>query len=264
MNRTIFTLAFALVGSLALMSFRHRPIFPQKPPHLSTDTITRSSSENVVGAFTMNENGVLSGSFTSTYKGLARNRERNRYTQNDNRTAYVSSMIPFDNVKIDSFGLNNLEVPEQPLSRLVYCKIPLTLEKLNDLRHFFTPIQTEFLCNPLAIPSGRGGKYDLSFEVKNQFAITIDIPEEYVIEATPEKQVVTMPNSNSSVEFETTVKKNTLSIALRMTLVPGTYKNKDFSQFRTLVQAVLDKKYEAIVLRKKSDWGGLPEFQPID
>jgi hypothetical protein len=263
MIRTIFTTTIALIGAFALMSFNHRP-FPKpkpNPPYRYVDSITRASSESVIGTFIMDERGNLTGSFTSTYKGLARQRERNRYTQNNGKAAYVSSMLPFDNVKIDSFGLLNLEAPEQPLSRLVYCRIPLEMGKINDLRHFLTPLQTDFLCNPLAIPSGRGGKYDLAYEVKNQYTLTVVVPEDFVVEAVPDKQIVTMSGSNSNVEFVTTVKNNVINIDFKMTLVPGTYKSKDFNQFRTLVESVLAKKYEMIVMRKKAGWGGLPEFE---
>jgi hypothetical protein len=258
MNRTIFSTS---ITTLFVFSTLHIFATRLPLPHFSTeksvllfgDTINRSTTEETIGSFSMDERGYITGSFLSTYKGLAKTRERSRYLRDANKSAYIATMLPFQNVKVDSFGLANLDAVDQPLTRLIYCKIPLGLDSLNDLRYFPVLLQTEFLCDPLKIDGKR--EFVLPADVRNQFTVSITLPDDHTFEAVPPTEVVEMPkNPNNKLEFSAKVKDKTLQINFKIQMLPGTYKAKDFKQFKTLVEQMLSKKGEFIVARKKADW----------
>jgi hypothetical protein len=256
-----FTSLALSVAAFALLSFQNAPLrAPQfNPTSVLTDTISKSSSESISGNFTMSENGWLHGLFSSTFNGLAKIQERNRYLKTDNKEKYIAGMLPFEDVRVDSFGLSDVELLDQPLKRLVYCHIPLELRKLGEMQTFNLPIQTEFSYNPFDMEANNDGNFTVPLDVKNQFTLTISLPESLTIEAKPENKNVVMAGTNNKLQFMSAVNNNALQIVFKIQIAAGNYTAKEFEELKNWAEQLKQKKYETVILRRKSDWASKPE-----
>jgi hypothetical protein len=255
MNRLLT--AFACTGvAFVLLAFRTAPISAPSttPQSVFTDTISRTSSEIISGNFAMTENGMLKGFFSSTYNGQAKIEERNLYVKSANKDTYIAGMLPFEAAQVDSFGLSDIEALNQPLKRIVYCQMPLTLRKMGDMQSFELPIQTDYLYNPFDIEPDKKGNFNMPLDVKNQYTLSITFPEDYVIEAKPENQSVGMAGRNCKVYFMSSIVDNVLQINYKLQMSAGEYSEQEFEQFKTLAGKVALKKTETVIIRKKSNW----------
>jgi hypothetical protein len=222
---------------------------------VDTNALPNSSTEIIMGTFSLDEKGLLMGSYVSMFGGLAKNQMSERYPNGIDVSQFEPRMMPFENVHVDSISMVKPIVQEQPLKRLIYCKIPLQMTQIGYMHSVQLPIYADFLISPFnQIPNNEG--YMLKTSYKNQFSLTITLPDEYTFEAKPDNLNLVLEDSQNRIQFLSNIVGSRLQIIFKYQMGAGFYTNENFLQLKQAIEKIINKKNETIIIRKKMNWAG--------
>ena len=220
------------------------------------DIIAPLSNEISLAAFKLDEEGTLTGSISSNYRGYAavseREDEQGSEQDGEKKHEKVKKALAkdFPDIKIDSITIANLDNTAEPFKRIVYCAIPNGATTAGDLMYIKPALKTELDENPFKQPK-REYPVDFAYPFKDQFVLNLTIPDGYAIEEMPKTIRVNLPDSGGSFQYLSSVNGNVIQLIVKIQLDQLHFEPEDYLLVKEFFNQIATKSAEQVVLKKK-------------
>jgi hypothetical protein len=226
-------------------------ILDKENPHWVPLTPT-GSSEVALASFKLNDEGTLTGSISSNYRGYAAVSEREDEEDKEGKHEKVKKALAkdFPDIKIDSISIMNLDNTAEPFKRIVYCAIPNAATTAGDLIYIKPSLKTDFDENPFKQPK-REYPVDFSHPFKDQFILNLTIPDGYKVEEMPKPIRVNLPENGGLFQYISSVKDNVIQLVVKIQLDQLHFESEEYPLVKEFFNQIATKSAEQVVLKKK-------------
>jgi Domain of Unknown Function with PDB structure (DUF3857) len=216
------------------------------------DIIAPLSNEIALAAFKLDEEGTLTGSISSNYRGYAAVSEREEEKDKEKNHENVKKALAkdFPDIKIDSITIANLENTAEPFKRAVYCAIPNAATTAGDLMYIKPALKTDFDENPFKQPK-REYPVDFPYPFKDQFVLNLTIPDGYKVEELPKSIKVHLPENGGTFQYLSSVKDNMIQLIVKIQLDQLHFESEEYVLVKEFFNQIAIKSAEQVVLKKK-------------
>jgi Domain of Unknown Function with PDB structure (DUF3857) len=216
------------------------------------DIIAPLSNEVALAAFKLDEEGTLTGSISSNYRGYAAVSEREEEKDKEKNHENVKKGLAkdFPDIKIDSITIANLENTAEPFKRVVYCAIPNAATTAGDLMYIKPALKTEFDENPFKQPK-REYPVDFPYPFKDQFVLNLTIPNGYKVEELPKSIKVNLPENGGTFQYLSSIKDNVIQLIVKIQLDQLHFESEEYPLVKEFFNQIATKSAEQVVLKKK-------------
>jgi hypothetical protein len=215
--------------------------------------VPSGSSEVALATFKLNDEGTLTGSIASNYRGYAAVSEREDEEDKDGKHEKVKKALAkdFPDIKIDSITIANLDNTAEAFKRIVYCAIPNAATTAGDLIYIKPALKTDFDENPFKQPK-REYPVDFSHPFKDQFILNLTIPDGYAVEEMPKPIRVNLPENGGSFQYISTVNGSVIQLVVKIQLDQLHFESEEYQSVKEFFNQIATKSAEQIVLKKKT------------
>jgi hypothetical protein len=226
-------------------------ILDKENPHW-IPLVATGSNEVTLGNFKLNDEGTLTGSISSNYKGYAAVSEREDEEDKEGKHEKVKKALAkdFPDIKIDSISITNLDNTVEPFKRIVYCAIPNAATTAGDLIYIKPSLKTDFDENPFKQPK-REYPVDFSYPFKDQFILNLTIPDGYKVEELPKSIKVNLPENGGNFQYLSSVNGNVIQLVIKIQLDQLHFEAEEYSLVKEFFNQIATKSAEQVVLKKK-------------
>ncbi len=210
------------------------------------------SNEVALANFKLNDEGTLTGSISSNYRGYAAVSERTDEEDKEKKHEKVKKDLAkdFPDIKIDSISIANLDNTAEPFKRIVYCAIPNAATTAGDLIYIKPALKTEFDENPFKQPK-REYPVDFPYPFKDQFILNLTIPDGYKVEEMPKSVRVNLPENGGSFQYISSVNGNVIQLVVKIQLDQLHFEVEEYQVVKEFFNQIATKSAEQVVLKKK-------------
>ena len=209
------------------------------------------SNEVSLANFKLNDEGTLTGSISSNYKGYAAVTERGNEDEKHEKTKKALAK-DFPDIKIDSITTANLDNTAEPFKRVVYCAIPNAATTAGDLIYIKPSLKTDFDENPFKQPK-REYPVEFPYPFKDQFVLNLTIPDGYAIEEMPKSVRMNLPENGGTFQYLSSVTGNMIQLTIKIQLDKLRFEHEDYDIVKEFFNQIATKSAEQIVLKKKGN-----------
>ncbi len=209
------------------------------------------SNEVSLANFKLNDEGTLTGSISSNYKGYAAVTERGNEDEKHEKTKKALAK-DFPDIKIDSITTANLDNTAEPFKRVVYCAIPNAATTAGDLIYIKPSLKTDFDENPFKQPK-REYPVEFPYPFKDQFVLNLTIPDGYAIEEMPKSVRMNLPENGGTFQYLSSVTGNMIQLTIKIQLDKLRFEPEDYDIVKEFFNQIATKSAEQIVLKKKGN-----------
>jgi Domain of Unknown Function with PDB structure (DUF3857) len=216
------------------------------------DIIAPLSNEVALAAFKLDEEGTLTGSISSNYRGYAAvsEREEEKDKEKDHENVKKALAKDFPDIKIDSITIANLENTAEPFKRVVHCAIPNAATTAGDLIYIKPALKTDFDENPFKQPK-REYPVDFPYPFKDQFVLNLTIPDGYKVEELPKSIKVHLPENGGTFQYLSSITGNMIQLIVKIQLDQLHFESEDYPLVKEFFNQIATKSAEQVVLKKK-------------
>jgi hypothetical protein len=210
------------------------------------------SNEVSLANFKLNDEGTLTGSIASNYRGYAAVSERDDEDDKEGKHEKVKKALAkdFPDIKIDSISIMNLDNTAEPFKRTVYCAIPNAATTAGDLIYIKPSLKTEFDENPFKQPK-REFPVEFPYPFKDQFILNLTIPDGYTVEEMPKSIRVNLPENGGSFQYISSANGNVIQLIIKIQLDNLHFEPEEYPLVKQFFNQIAIKSAEQIVLKKK-------------
>jgi Domain of Unknown Function with PDB structure (DUF3857)/Transglutaminase-like superfamily len=210
------------------------------------------SNEITLGNFKLSEEGTLSGSISSNYKGYAAVDVREEEEDKEKNHEIVKKALAkdFPDIKIDSITIMNLDNTAEAFKRIVYCEIPNAATTAGDLIYIKPALKTDFDENPFKQPK-REYPVDFSHPFKDQFILNLTIPDGYKVEELPKSIKVSLPENGGIFQYLSSLNGNVIQLVVKIQLDQLHFESEEYVIVKEFFNQIATKSAEQVVLKKK-------------
>jgi Domain of Unknown Function with PDB structure (DUF3857) len=212
------------------------------------------SNEVSLASFKLDEEGTLTGSISSNYRGYAAVSERDDEEDKDGKHEKVKKALAkdFPDIKIDSITIANLDNTAESFKRVVYCAIPNAATTAGDLIYIKPSLKTDFDENPFKQPK-REYPVDFPYPFKDQFVLNLTIPDGYTVEEMPKSIKVNLPENGGTFQYLSAVNGNVIQLIIKIQLEQLRFEPEDYVLVKEFFNQIATKSAEQVVLKKKAN-----------
>ncbi len=242
----------------------HRPVGLPRIPSLNeqgwvldkdnprwVNIVAPLSNEVSLASFKLNDEGTLTGSISSNYRGYAAMSERGNEDEKHEKTKKALAK-DFPDIKIDSITTANLANTAEPYKRVVYCAIPNAATTAGDLIYIKPSLKTDFDVNPFKQPK-REYPVEFPYPFKDQFILNLTIPDGYAIEEIPKSIRINLPENGGTFQYISSVTGNIIQLVIKIQLDKLRFDPEDYDIVKEFFNQIATKSAEQIVLKKKTN-----------
>lgn len=156
----------------------------------------------------------------------------------------------FENLFINSYKPKNLEDKEKSFTENFEIKIENDISINNKIiinPFYIAPLKE----NPFKL-SARFYPVDFGFTKKNEFIITIAIPEIFEIESMPANKSVVLNNDKGFLSYSSTFKNNKLSINFNYSINAAVFYSNEYQSLKEFFNQIILSQNEPIILIRQS------------
>jgi hypothetical protein len=210
------------------------------------------SNEVSLANFKINDEGTLTGSIASNYRGYAAVSERDDEDDKEGKHEKVKKALAkdFPDIKIDSISIMNLSNTAEPFKRTVYCAIPNAATTAGDLIYIKPSLKTDFDENPFKQPK-REFPVEFPYPFKDQFILNLTIPDGYAVEEMPKSIRVSLPENGGSFQYISSANGNVIQLIIKIQLDNLHFEPEEYPLVKQFFNQIAIKSAEQIVLKKK-------------
>ncbi len=209
------------------------------------------SNEVSLASFKLDDEGTLTGSISSNYRGYAAVSERGNEDEKHEKTKKALAK-DFPDIRIDSITTANLENTAEPYKRIVYCAIPNAATTAGDLIYIKPSLKTDFDENPFKQPK-REYPVEFPHPFKDQFVLNLTMPDGYAVEEMPKSIKANLPNNGGTFQYATSVTGNVIQLMVKIQLDKLRFEPEDYDIVKEFFNQIATKSAEQIVLKKKAN-----------
>jgi hypothetical protein len=212
----------------------------------------QSSNEISLANFKLSEEGTLTGSISSNYRGYAAVSERTDEADKEKKHEKLKKDLAkdFPDIKFDSITIANLDNTAEPFKRIVYCAIPNAATTAGDLIYIKPSLKTDFDENPFKQPK-REYPVEFPYPFKDQFILNLTIPTGYKVEELPKSVKVNLPDEGGTFQYLSSVKENVIQLIIKIQLDQLRFEPDDYVLVKEFFNQIATKSAEQVVLKKK-------------
>jgi hypothetical protein len=210
------------------------------------------SNEIALAAFKLNEEGTLTGSISTNYRGYAAVSEREEEQDKEKNHENVKKALAkdFPDIKIDSITIDNLNNTAEPFKRVVHCAIPNAATTAGDLIYIKPALKTDFDENPFKQPK-REYPVDFPYPFKDQFVLNLTIPDGYKVEEMPKSIKVNLPENGGTFQYISSVNGDVIQLVVKIQLDQLHFEPEEYVLVKQFFNQIAIKSAEQVVLKKK-------------
>ena len=209
------------------------------------------SNEVSLANFKLDNEGTLSGSISSNYRGYAAVSERGDEDEKHEKTKKALAK-DFPDIKIDSITTANLDNLAEAFKRTVYCAIPNAATTAGDLIYIKPSLKTDFDENPFKQPK-REYPVEFPYPFKDQFVLNLTIPDGYAIEEMPKSIKANLPENGGTFQYLSSVTGNVIQLIVKIQLDQLRFEPEEYTTVKEFFNQIATKSAEQIVLKKKAN-----------
>ena len=199
--------------------------------------------------FTLSENGQLKGKLRSFKEGYAAFKARKKFMEGG-EDEYRKDFIGGKLWNIERSEILNMNAVEKPVIENYDLSLDDYATISNGLIYFNPHIFLREELNPL---TNDKRQYPVEFGklTDNTVVCTITIPENYAVEELPQNKVIVLPGNAAKCTFSTSQIGNKIMIMSKLQFNTTLFQPNEFGVLKEFYAALVSKKSENIVLRKK-------------
>jgi hypothetical protein len=204
---------------------------------------------NVFSKLTLNKEGSFTGDLMVKRLGYSASKQRDIISSKSKDNYLESIEDKNEDLLIEDYNVNNLEILEKPLKETFKVKIETNEDLGNKIRinpFFFNRIQE----NPFKLKE-RKFPIDFAYPRKNNLYLSIKIPENYNIVKLPESKAISLPNNKGTFILRTVKKDNTINIYLQLNILKSYFLSEEYYALKEFYKQVITAENGYIVLEEK-------------
>ncbi|SDS02528.1 protein of unknown function [Polaribacter sp. KT25b] len=208
-----------------------------------------SSLKNITAILNLNEDGFLDGELKIRSLGYEASKKRekiNLLTEDSYLEAFEGDN---SDVEVEDYKVNFKDELEKPLQEFFKIKMFLDNELANKIRinpFFFDRLKR----NPFKLKE-RNYPVDFGYPRKNNFALSITIPDNYKITKIPESVAFSLPNNGGLFVLRSKVVKNKITLYVRMSINKQIYSTDEYFALKDFFNQIISAEKSVIILEKK-------------
>lgn len=198
---------------------------------------------------TLEENGKVSGNVNLQHFDYNALVFRNKYL-GISKDSYIENFERNNlGIDIDNYESKNEKLINEPIIETYSFKSNDIVEVIGNKVYispllFFTMKQNPFKQENRLYP------VDFAFPNKDSYRITINIPENYVVESVPKDVSYVMVDKLVDYLFKVSIEKNKISILMNLDIKNSVITSDYYNALKDFFKVVIDKQNEKIVLKK--------------
>jgi len=208
------------------------------------------SQRNITLMLKLDEDSKLSGTAyisSDGYEGLKR---RNKYQSATNETEFLKEFKQTKpGLEIKKYQISNVDSPEATLTETMELEIEDNVEEAGNMI-FFTPLLFERTKeNPFKMEE-RLFPVDFAYPYEENYRITVEYPEGYVIDKTPKSEKVILPDNKAAFSFMFANEDHKLMVYSKISVKLSLFSAEEYHDLKALFMNVVRKQAEQVVLKK--------------
>lgn len=194
------------------------------------------------------DEAITEGMMRSKYSNLSALNFRNRYN-NIKDESILSQLQDKYNIDIENFKISNKQEIGKPVTRMVKFSSEDLIEEINGKMYinpmlFFTQTVNPFKAEERKFP------VDFASPWKDNYTITIALPEGYTVESLPEQVAIAMRDNIGVFKYQVKQNGNKISVVCQTQFNEGKISPVYYLELKEFYKRMIDKQSEKIVLVK--------------
>ncbi len=199
---------------------------------------------------TFDENFNLTGTLSYKASDYGALQVRKMYKKEESEEDFVIEFEEkMDGVDISDLKIENLDSLHKPIVVKSSIKIEDGINKAGDMI-FLNPKVVDKMVENVFKRQERVYPIDFNYPFKEQYMISIKLPEGYTFDEIPEPLVIALPENHGKYVFNIRTLGNTIQLtnqfAINQTLFPGT----DYQGLKRFFEMIVTKEAEQVVIKK--------------
>ncbi|APZ47178.1 hypothetical protein BW723_13180 [Polaribacter reichenbachii] len=207
------------------------------------------STNNVTAKLTLSEDGEFSGNLLIKKRGYSAKKQReklNLLTEDDYLEEFEEEN---PDVEVDNYRVNFLDELDKPLQEIYAINIMMgeDLSKKTRINPFFFDRMKE---NPFTLKE-RYYPVDFGYASKNNFSLSLEIPDSYKITQLPKEVAISLPNNGGLFVLKIVKKENIINLYTRINLNKSIYTSEEYFALKEFFNQIVIAENSYITLEKK-------------
>lgn len=223
-----------------------------KKDNPSEVALKNNKSDTKILASVKFEDGYLKGSLESRHAGLDAFNFRESVRQNGGQEQYFQNLNNHSNdIKYLNYTFSNIDDVDKPVSKEYTIEVLLDPESNSEIVYFNPIIIDRIEKNPFISPT-RLYPVDFGSAFSNSIQVTIDVPDNYVIDELPESQSITTSDRSAVFYYQVTQLGNKILVTCRISVEKQIFLSSEYEELKNFYDLIVSKQSEPIVIKNKT------------
>ncbi|WP_454803016.1 DUF3857 domain-containing transglutaminase family protein [Mucilaginibacter phyllosphaerae] len=200
---------------------------------------------------TLQANGKLKGTintFSSGYEGYEKRKDIKKFNSVDEYVENLDEKL--GKIKILKSTITNLDSLDKPLGESYEVEIDL-YDNLNHSRMAFNPVIIDKLTNNPFKLQERSYPVDLGMPSSSRYILTMNLPEDYVIESSPQNVAISLPNQGGKFLTDVSSDGSRVIYSNVVQFNKSVYATEEYPYLKELYSKIIASEKAEIVFKKK-------------
>lgn len=232
-----------LNGEARVINFKEESYWEVLKPQIN-------SSKSIIAKLNLNEDGELDGELNIRSIGYEASKKREKLSllSKDNYLEGFEGDNP--DVEVDDYNVKYKAEIDKPLDEIFKIKMFLNDELSNKIRinpFFFDRLKE----NPFKLKE-RNFPVDFGYARKNNFALSLTIPDNYKVIQIPETVAMSLPNNGGLFILNSQIVENKITLYVRININKQIYSSDEYFVLKELFKQIVNAEKSVIILEKKA------------
>lgn len=197
----------------------------------------------------VNEEGVLEGNLMSRYTNHKAYSFRKNY-KNEDMDAYLTNKEEsLENIEISNYKAQNADTHEGYVSESYDFYKESGADIIDDKIYIIPMLFLKSTENPFKLDK-REFPIDFGYPMKERYMVNITIPENYVVESSPEPMILKLPEDLGTFQFSPKILGNKIQLSASLELNKALMGPETYVYLKEFFNQMINKQKEQIVLTK--------------
>ncbi|MBU3012505.1 hypothetical protein KO506_13920 [Polaribacter vadi] len=207
------------------------------------------SYKNVTAKLTLSEDGEFSGNLLIRKQGYSAKKQREKLSSLTEEDYLEEFEDDNPDVEVDDYKASFLDELDKPLQEIYTVSIMMDedLSRKTRINPFFFERMKE---NPFTLKD-RYYPVDFGYASKNNFALSLKIPETYKITQLPKEVAISLPNKGGMFVLKIVKKENIITIYTRINISRSSFSSNEYFALKEFFNQIVIAESSYIILEKK-------------
>ncbi|WP_158837390.1 transglutaminase domain-containing protein [Polaribacter sp. L3A8] len=207
------------------------------------------SSINISAKLTLDEEGAFLGYLRIRRDGYFASKQRKKISLKSEENYLEDFEAKNENIEVEDYKVKNLDALDKNLEENFTIRLEMNESLGNKIR--INPFLFDRLKqNPFKLKE-RNYPVDFGYSRRNNYYLTLEIPENYTIIKLPENKAISLPNNGGNFILKTIQKGNTISLLVRLNISKKDYSVQEYYALKEFYKQIIILESGYIILEKK-------------